>query len=75
MSFNINEEKIRLVGFSFAEIEQLIQAAQVERNQKKESEELVQLKAQALEIAQATSESLRDELKTMKDMLDASWLF
>lgn len=75
MSFNPNEEKIRLEGYSFAEIEQLLALAREESGKKKEQEELVEMKAQALVIANASAGDLRDELKTMKDMLDASWLF
>lgn len=75
MSFNPNEEKIRLEGYSFAEIQQLLQLANEESGKKKEQEELVEMKAQALVIANASADSLRDELKIMKDMLDASWLF
>jgi len=75
LSFNPNEEKIRLEGYSFAEIQQLLQLANEESGKKKEQEELVEMKAQALVIANASADSLRDELKIMKDMLDASWLF
>jgi len=72
----LNEEILRLEGYSYNDIEQLIQAAQTERNKKKEQEELVQLKAQASLVASTNdSGDLRDQLKTLYDMLEASWLF
>lgn len=75
MSFNLNEEILRLEGYSFDELQQLAGALRDETGKKKEQEELVQLKAQANTVANAASADLRDELKTLKDMLDESWLF